>query len=71
MIAALMVNTMVATVEAILDSPPEDPLAEQKIVLTTERQLRLIGLAVPHWRGTAGPADSDGGNASAAWPPAG
>jgi AcrR family transcriptional regulator len=71
MIAALMVNTMVATVEAILDSPPEDPLAEQEIVLTAEKQLRLIALAIPHWRGTAVAADSDGGGASAAWPPAG
>jgi AcrR family transcriptional regulator len=62
MIAGLMVNTMVATVEAILDSPPEDPLAEQDIVLTAERQLRLIALAVPHWHSTAAvaPADDEG-----------
>jgi AcrR family transcriptional regulator len=39
MIAALMVNTMVATVEAILDAPPEDPLAEQEIVLTDARDV--------------------------------
>jgi len=62
MIAGLMVNTMVATVEAILDSPPEDPLAEQDIVMTAERQLRLIALAVPHWHSTAlaAPADDVG-----------
>jgi AcrR family transcriptional regulator len=60
MIAGLMVNTMVATVEAILDSPPEDPLAEQDIVMTAERQLRLIALAVPHWRSTAAAAPADG-----------
>src|SRR5271165_1285182 len=60
MIAGLMVNTMVATVEAILDSPPEDPLAEQDIVTTAERQLRLIALAVPHWRSTAAAAPADG-----------
>ena len=59
MIAGLMVNTMVATVEAILDSPPEDPLAEQDIVLTAERQLRLIALAVPHWHSTASAAPAD------------
>ncbi len=53
-IAGLMVNTMVATVEAILDAPPEDPLAEQEIVLTAEKQLRLVVLAVPHWRSTGG-----------------
>ncbi len=50
MIAALMVSTMVATVEAILDAPPEDPLAEQEIVLTAEKQLRLIALAISRWR---------------------
>ncbi len=72
MIAALMVNTMVATVEAILDSPPDDPLAEQEIIATAEKQLRLIALAIPHWRATAGAADSDGvSGASAARPPAG
>ncbi|MGO8904536.1 MAG: TetR family transcriptional regulator [Solirubrobacteraceae bacterium] len=59
MIAGLMVNTMVATVEAILDSPPEDPLAEQDIVITAERQLRLIALAVPHWHGAASAALAD------------
>ncbi len=52
-IAALMVNTMVATVEAMLDSPPEDPLAEQEIILTAEKQLRLIALAIPHWHSDA------------------
>ena len=49
-IAALMVNTMVATVEAILDAPADDPLAEQEIIITAEKQLRLIVLAIPHWR---------------------
>ena len=49
-IAALMVNTMVATVEAILDAPADDPLAEQEIIVTAEKQLRLIVLAIPHWR---------------------
>lgn len=53
MIAALMVDTMVATVEAILDAPPDDPLAEREIVVTAEKQLRLIVLAVPHWRSAA------------------
>ncbi len=49
MIAALMVNTMVATVEAILEAPPDDPLAEQDVIVTAEKQLRLIVLAIPHW----------------------
>jgi AcrR family transcriptional regulator len=50
MVAALMVNTMVATVEAILEVPVDDPLAEQEVIVTAEEQLRLIVLAIPHWR---------------------
>jgi AcrR family transcriptional regulator len=59
MISALMVDAMVATVEALLDAPLDDPLAEHDIVLTTERQLRLIVLAIPQWRSVAEEA-SDG-----------
>jgi AcrR family transcriptional regulator len=53
MIAALMVGTMVAAVEAILDAPPDDVLAEQEVITTAERQLRLVVLAVPQWRSDA------------------
>jgi AcrR family transcriptional regulator len=56
MISALMVDTMVATVEAILDAPVDDPLAEQEIVVMAEHQLRLIVLAIPHWHSAVGPA---------------
>jgi len=56
-IAALMVNTMVASVEAILDAPADDPLAEQEIIITAEKQLRLIVLAIPHWRSATAAAD--------------
>jgi AcrR family transcriptional regulator len=66
MLAALMVGTMVATVEALLDAPPDDPLAEQEIITTAEAQLRLIVLAIPHWRPDASaqpaaPAADDAG----------
>jgi hypothetical protein len=57
------------TVEAILDAPPDDPLAEPEVILTAEKQLRLIALAIPHWRRAAGAAPDDGG-AAAAWAPA-
>jgi AcrR family transcriptional regulator len=50
MIAGLMVSTMVATLEAMLDAPPDDALAEQEIIVTAEQQLRLIVLAIPRWR---------------------
>jgi AcrR family transcriptional regulator len=50
LLAGLTVNTMVATAEAILDAPPGDPAAEAEIIATSERQLRMILLGVPHWR---------------------
>jgi AcrR family transcriptional regulator len=50
MVAALLVNTMIATVEAMVDVPVEAPDAETEIARVAERQLRLIILAVPHWR---------------------
>lgn len=50
MIAGLMVNTMVATAEALLDAGPEDPVAEAEVVRVAEKQLRLIALGLPQWR---------------------
>jgi len=50
LLAGLMVNAMVSTAEAILDAPPQDPRAEAEIIVTTERQLRMIMLGVPQWR---------------------
>jgi AcrR family transcriptional regulator len=71
MIAGLMVDTMVSSVEAILDAPPEDPLAEREIILTAEKQLRLTVLAIPHWRSAAGESplgEQRGGDGVAAGP---
>ena len=53
MIAALMVNTMVSTAEALLDAGPDDPRAEAEVVRSAENQLRLIVLGVPQWRSRA------------------
>jgi len=50
MLAGLLVNTMIATIEAMLDVPVAAPEAESEIVRTAEKQLRLTLLAVPHWR---------------------
>ena len=50
MLAGLLVNTMIATIEAILDVPVAAPDAETAIVRTAEKQLRLTIIAVPHWR---------------------
>jgi AcrR family transcriptional regulator len=49
MLAGLIVNTMIATVGAMLDVPVAAPDAEAEIVRMVERQLRLVLLAVPHW----------------------
>jgi AcrR family transcriptional regulator len=50
MMAGLIVNTMVSTAEEILDMPAGNPDVEAEIVRTVERQLRLVAVAVPHWR---------------------
>jgi AcrR family transcriptional regulator len=50
MIAGLMVNLMVSTAEEILDVPIASGEAEDQIVRTVEKQLRLVAVASPHWR---------------------
>jgi hypothetical protein len=60
MMAGLIVNTMVSTAEEILDLPADSPEVEDEIVRKVERQLRLVAVAVPHWRSgsAAAPARS-------------
>jgi len=50
MLAELLVNTMVTTAEAILETPPDRPEAEQEIIRTTRNQLRLVVVGIPAWR---------------------
>ncbi|MEA2145981.1 MAG: hypothetical protein QOG59_1568 [Solirubrobacteraceae bacterium] len=50
MFAGLLVNTMIATIEATLDVAVAGPDAETQIARTAEKQLRLTMLAIPHWR---------------------
>jgi AcrR family transcriptional regulator len=50
MMAGVIVNAMVSTIEELLDAPADNPEAEDEIVGTAERQLRLIALGVPAWR---------------------
>jgi AcrR family transcriptional regulator len=50
MLAGLLVNTMISTIEGMLDLPVAAPQARAELVRTAEKQLRLIILAVPHWR---------------------
>ena len=49
-LAGLLVNTMIATVGAMVDAPVAAPEAEAEIAWTAEKQLRMIMLGVPHWR---------------------
>jgi AcrR family transcriptional regulator len=60
MLAGLYVDTMIATIDAILEastpgagSEALSPEAEARIVTQASKQLRLIGLAIPHWRSTS------------------
>jgi AcrR family transcriptional regulator len=57
MLAGLFVDAMIATIDAILDassagSDSLSPDAEVRIAKQAEKQLRLIALAIPHWRST-------------------
>jgi hypothetical protein len=68
MMAGLIVNAMVSTAEEILDMPIDSSEVEDEIVRTVEKQLRLVALAVPHWRSAgrapsrwAGPGRTDPG----------
>lgn len=55
MLAGLLVNTMIATVGAMLEAPVAAPEAEAEIARVAEKQLRLILLAIPKWRGGEDP----------------
>jgi AcrR family transcriptional regulator len=50
MLAGLLVNTMIATVGAMLDVPVAGPEAEAEIAHVAEKQLRLTLLGIDRWR---------------------
>jgi AcrR family transcriptional regulator len=52
MVAGLLVNTMIATIESLLETPVQSAETEAEITHTAEQQMRLIMLGVPHWRGS-------------------
>ncbi len=54
MVAGLLVNSMISTVEAILDAAAGSTSARGEIARTAEKQLRLVVLGMPAWR--SGPA---------------
>jgi AcrR family transcriptional regulator len=47
--ANLIVTTMVATAEAVIDAPAERPDVERQIVRTVEMQLRMIVVGAANW----------------------
>jgi len=60
MLAGLFVDTMIATIDAILEASNAgtgneglSPDTEARLVTQAEKQLRLIVLAIPHWRSTS------------------
>jgi AcrR family transcriptional regulator len=50
MMAALIVDSMVSTLEDLLDVAPGDATAEREIMRIAEKRLRLIVVGVPGWR---------------------
>jgi AcrR family transcriptional regulator len=50
MLAGLLVNAMIATIEAMLEVPVAAPEGDAEISRVAEKQLTLTLLAVPHWR---------------------
>jgi AcrR family transcriptional regulator len=56
MLAGMFVETMISAIEAFLEASPgggvqpPTPEAEARIAKQTERQLRLLALAIPQWR---------------------
>jgi AcrR family transcriptional regulator len=60
MVAGLLVNTMIATVGAMLDVPVAAPEAEAEIARVAEKQLRLIMVGVPNWRSETRGSRSEG-----------
>ncbi len=50
MVAGLLVNTMIATIESLLETPVQSVQTEAEITHTAEQQMRLIMLGLPHWQ---------------------
>ncbi len=48
--SSLIVNTLVSTVEGILEAPESSPEAEAAVIRTAERQLLMIALAAPVYK---------------------
>ena len=49
LLAEIIVNQMIFTTEAILETPPDDPDAEQQVIARAERQLHMIVIGLSGW----------------------
>ncbi|MDE3070380.1 MAG: TetR family transcriptional regulator, partial [Acidobacteriota bacterium] len=52
LLAGIFVNVMVFTAEAILDAPHEDRAAQDAMAARGRRELLMVILGVPAWRGS-------------------
>jgi AcrR family transcriptional regulator len=50
MVSALIVNSMISTVEELLEVAPGDERREAEIAAVAKKQLRLVVLGMPAWR---------------------
>lgn len=50
LLADIIVNQMISTAEAILEMPPDDRTAEQRVIDRAERQLRMIVIGLSRWK---------------------
>jgi hypothetical protein len=60
LLSGLLVNTMIATVGAMVDGPVAAPDAEAEIARTAERQLRMILLGAAQWRSDPARTEASG-----------
>jgi len=58
MLTDLIVKHMVSTAAALVDTPPDDPAAEQQVIDLASRQFRLILLGARQWPYTVGTAET-------------
>jgi hypothetical protein len=49
-LADLIVQTMVSTVQELLDLPSDDERARARLVASARKKLLLIVLGIPHWK---------------------
>ncbi|MBO0767992.1 MAG: TetR family transcriptional regulator [Solirubrobacterales bacterium] len=57
MVSSLIVNSMISTTEAILETRENDVAGRTAIAKTAEHQLRLVMIGVPQWRSATATED--------------